>query len=123
MTAGLWYVVAFSLVVGAAMPVFWVTAIAAGKVPEIEEGSREIWFHIAAETATGLTLIGGAIATLVAPSAKGSAVATLLGMGLLGYSLTVSPGYYADRREWPMVAMFGCIWAAAIPAVVLRIVA
>ena len=123
MTAGLWYVVTFSLVVGVAMPAFWVAAVAAGKVPEIEEGSREIWFHVVAEVATGLTLIGGAIATLAAPATRGPAVATLLGLGLLGYSITVSPGYYVDRRDWPMVVMFGCVWAAAIPAAVLRIAA
>ncbi|MCB2223281.1 MAG: hypothetical protein KQH83_03810 [Actinobacteria bacterium] len=121
MTAGLWYAVGFSIAVGVAMPAFWVVAIATGGVPEIAEGRRDIWFHVAAEILTAAALLSGAAATLASPDGRWSLAASCLGLGLLLSSITQSPGYYVERREWPMVALFGAIWLGAVPAIVLRV--
>ncbi|HSL81709.1 MAG TPA: hypothetical protein VLF66_02980 [Thermoanaerobaculia bacterium] len=120
MTAGLWYVVIVSMVIGAGMLGFWSITLAAGRVPEISGGSREIWFHVAAEVGTAGMLLSGAVATLADPEAAAGAAVSCLGLGMLLYSITVSPGYYVDRREWPMVAMLAGVWVLAAPAVVLR---
>ena len=37
------------------------------------------------------------------------------------YTLVVSPGDYAERREWPLVWMLAVIWALTIPLVIFRL--
>ncbi len=106
MPAGLWYVVGYSVAVGVSLLAYWPLMIAAKQVPEIREGKREIWFHVAAEVATGLTLIGGAVATLVNHGASRSRVLSALGLGMVVYTLIQSPGYYVVRGNRAMVAMF-----------------
>jgi hypothetical protein len=123
MTAALWYVVTVSALIGVSMLGFWSISLATGGVPEVAEGSREIWFHVAAEVVTAGLLIAGAVATVLEPSGAASTVMSWLGLGMLLYSITVSPGYYFDRRQWPMVGMFAGIWALALPAVVMRAMA
>jgi hypothetical protein len=34
---------------------------------------------------------------------------SLLSLGMLLYTVTASPGFYAARREWAMVVMFGLL--------------
>lgn len=123
MTAGLWYVVVFSLVIGVTMPAFWVTAVLSGGVPELAEGSREIWFHIAAEVLTGVVLIAGGVATWVSGGSAETAAVSCLGLGMLAYTAIVSPGYYADRKNLPMVGMFAAVWLGAVGAIVVRLAA
>lgn len=119
-TAGLWYVVVVSVGVGIAMPAWWVVALTRGLVPEVAEGRRDIWFHIGAEMLTGVMLIAGGIATAVSPEAGWSGMLSTFGWGLLVYTLIQSPGYYVDRGERQMVAMFGMIWLFVVPAIVVR---
>lgn len=123
MTAGLWYVVVFSLVIGLAIPAFWFTAVLGGGVPELAEGKREIWFHIAAEVLTGATLIAGGVATWASDGSSWTALVSCLGLGMLAYTVIVSPGYYADRKNWPMVGMFAAVWVGAVAAIVVRLTA
>lgn len=101
---------------------FWAAAIVTHRVPEIESGGIEIRFHIVAETVTGLVLIAGGVAALIDPSAGWVIALSAVGLGMLMYTLIVSPGYYAERREWPLVWGFVVVWALTIPAVVLRLV-
>lgn len=49
----------FQLGVGAAIVLLWPVLIAAGEVPEVAAGQRDIWFHIVAEAIAGLLLISG----------------------------------------------------------------
>jgi len=49
-------------------------------------------------------------------------VPTLIGMGMLGYTLIVSSGYYVERRDVPLVQMFARFWVLTIPADVFRFV-
>lgn len=123
MTAGLWYLVVFSLVIGAVIPAFWILAVGRGEVPEIAEGKKEIWFHIAAEVTTGLVLIVGGVATWATNGSPWTEPVCYLGLGLLTYTAMVSPGYYVDRKEWPMVAMFGVVWFGTLAAVAVRLAA
>lgn len=120
MTGGLWFAAVASIVVGSGMLGFWSAALLSRSVPEVEAGSREIWFHVVAEALTGALLVAAGIATIAAPEARWSAVTAATAFGALGYTLIQSPGYYVERRNPAMVAMFAGFWAVTIPAVVLR---
>ena len=40
---------------------------------------------------------------------------------MLTYTLIVSPGYYVERRDVPLVWMFVVVWLPAIPAIAFRL--
>lgn len=44
--------------------------------------------------------------------------AFLLGAGTLLYTATVSPGYFAQRGQWPFVVMFGVTLTLTVVAVI-----
>jgi hypothetical protein len=117
---GDWYLAIIPILVGAGILGFWTSAIVTGRVPEIESGGIEIRFHIAAEVATGLVLIAGGLAVLVDGDAPSTVVLSSLGLGMLSYTLIVSPGYYVERHNKPLLRMFAAIWILTIPVIVLR---
>lgn len=121
-SAGEWYVVVVPIVMGLGMLGFWSTAILGRDVPEITSGGTEIWFHIAAEVLTAVLLIAGGIGVLVDAEATWSITLSAFGLGMLAYTLIVSPGYYVERRNTAAVVLFGGLWLLALPAMVLRFV-
>jgi hypothetical protein len=122
MEFGDWYLVIVPILVGVGMLGFWAVAIGTRRVPEIDSGGIEIWFHIAAEAVTGVVLIFGGIAVLIDGESPLTVVLSSLGLGMLVYTLVVSPGYYVERRDAPLVWMFAGFWILTIPAVVVRFV-
>ena len=99
------YVIGVSLGVGTAIAGLWAMLIGRHQVPELEAGTPSIRFHIAAELRTATLLIVAGIGLWM-----DAGWATTLAAGAIGaalYSCVASPGYYADRGEWPLVAMFG----------------
>ncbi|MEA2024652.1 MAG: hypothetical protein U9N79_10260 [Actinomycetota bacterium] len=119
MTAGEWYIAVVSIAIGIGMLGFWISAIQGRNVPEITSGGTEIWFHVAAEVLTGVLLIVGGVGVLVDDSASWAIMLSTFGLGMLAYTLIVSPGYYVERRNTPAVVMFGVLWLLAVPAIVL----
>ena len=116
------YLAIVPILIGLSMLGFWAVAVATRRVPEIDSGGIEIWFHIAAEAVTGVVLIFGGIAVLVDGESPLTVVLSSLGLGMLVYTLIVSPGYYVERRDAPLVWMFAGFWILTIPAVVFRFV-
>jgi hypothetical protein len=110
------------VITGVGMAAFWAMLLLTRSVPEVEMGDKEIWFHIAAEYLTAAALAAAGVATIVAPEARWSAVVSAAAFGALVYTLIQSPGYYVERRNPPMVAMFAGFWAITLPAIVLRFV-
>jgi peptidoglycan/LPS O-acetylase OafA/YrhL len=105
----------FQIIVGMAVAALWVVLLATGQVPEVTAGRVDIWFHIAAESAMALLLLTAGVAAL-----RRVAVARLLSslaLGLLLYSAVSSPGYYAERGDWLVVAAFAVVVAAAAACV------
>jgi len=97
-------VIGLSLGAGVAVLGLWIVLVVRRQVPELQAGVPSIRFHIAAEVGMALLLLAGGIA-LIADVAWGvPLVAAALGAAL--YSTVNSPGYYADQRLWPPVAMF-----------------
>ena len=106
----------FQIIVGASIAALWVVLLAAGQVPELDAGMRGIWFHLVAELALAGLLLGAGL-SLLRRRSRGR-VLTSLALGALGYSAINSPGWYADRGEWGVVAMFAVIVAATVVAVI-----
>jgi hypothetical protein len=119
MDAGLWYVAVFSLATGVMIPAFWAMLLLTGRIGELREGRRDIWLHIAAEIATGALLVAGAAALIADGQSRVSFALSGAGLGALVYTLIQSPGYYVDRRDWPMVGLFAVTWIACLPAIAL----
>ena len=120
MTAGEWYVAIVSITVGVAILGFWTVAVLGRSVPEITSGGTEIRFHIVAEVAAGLILVAGGFGIFVDVTATWSVVLSALGLGMLTYTLIVSPGYYVERRNIPAVVILGGLWLLVLPAIALR---
>lgn len=107
--------IATSAVLGIAVLGLWGGLIARHAVPELAEGRPSIRFHIGAEVITAVALLVGALLLAVAdgPFARMVDAAAL---GAILYSTINSPGYYADKDDQPMVAIFGILTLAALGA-------
>ena len=102
----------YGIVVGFGMIVQWILSIVAGQVPEFQTEPWRIALHLAAEFATALILIVSGIATL--KTISWGRTILLLGLGMVIYSEIVSPGYFAQLGQWPMVCMFAVILTGAM---------
>ena len=106
----------FEIVAGAGILAFWVIALSARAVPEVEAGDRAIWFHVAAECLLGLALIAGGLAVLGGEDAWRRALAAAAAGGLV-YSTINSPGHYARSGSWGVVAAFGVLTLVGLGAI------
>jgi hypothetical protein len=101
-----------AIFIGISMIGFWLVAILFVGIPEMKTDSVEIRLHIIAELVTGILLLIGAWGLL---RNKGWARdAHLFTLGMLTYTLIVSPGYYFDKGIYPMAVMFGVLLITAI---------
>lgn len=108
-----------SLVVGVLMLAQWTFFIAAGEVPELRTEPVRIGFHLAAEAATALALIAAGIRLF-----RRRRYALPLGLvanGMLVYTVIVSPGYFAQNGQWPLVGMFAALLVLALASIVALI--
>jgi hypothetical protein len=105
----------YGIVVGFGMIAQWTLSILSGGVPEFQTEPWRIAFHLAAEFSTALVLIVSGLATL--RSAAWGKPALLVGLGMVIYSEIVSPGYFAQLGQWPMVGMFAVILVGAVTGV------
>jgi hypothetical protein len=95
----------------------WLLSILSGGVPEFQTEPWRIGFHLAAEISTAVMLIIGGVAML--RSAAWGRTVLLIGLGMVIYSEIVSPGYFAQLDQWPMVGMFIVLLGGAIWSMVL----
>ena len=94
----------FQIILGAGIIGIWVMLFLSGRIPEIQTEPLRIAMHIAAEFTTGCLLLISGIYSLIKSAQH--RVLFNLSFGALIYTLIVSPGYYADRGEWPVFAVF-----------------
>ena len=105
---------AFSLVVGVFMFAFWVMLVASNQILP-EQIPYAISFHLAGEFGTAAMLIISGVGLL---KGKGWAkILSPLALGMLLYTVVVSPGYYAQLGETPMVVMFLVLIALTLAAI------
>lgn len=105
----------YAILVGLLMIAQWIFSILSGGVPEFNTAPWEIAFHLAAELSTALALIIGGIAAL--KSVPRASQVLLVALGMVIYSEIVSPGYFAQLGQWPLVAMFALLLLGAAIAV------
>lgn len=107
----------YGVVVGVLVPAQWAVFLATGNVPQLEEAPWEIWFHMVAEFLLAVVILVGGIGML---AGRGWArTVYLVGLGMVVYSVVNSPGYFAQRGEWPLVAMFMVLLVLSVVAAVL----
>jgi len=109
----------FALVVGAGMIGQWLFFLVTGQVPELKTEPLRIRFHLVAEFATAIALLVGGIALLT--NQTWGRWFYLLAMGMLLYTVIVSPGYFAEKGQWAFVGMFAAILLLALVSIVLVI--
>ena len=107
----------YSLVVGILMIGQWLFFITAGSVSEFHSEPVRIGFHLAAEGATACVLIAAGV--FLVGRRPGASRIGLFAHGMLLYTLIVSPGYFAQRNQWPFVIMFGVLLALTAVSVAL----
>jgi len=118
----LWYPIVVSGLMGVALIGLWLMLLVRQAVPELTAGLPSIRFHIAAELLTAVALLAGGIWVAVAdgPTAR---VLDAASLGAIVYSTVNSPGYYADRGNRTVVAMFGVLAILAVTAILVLVVA
>jgi len=99
----------YSIAVGLLMIGQWGFFLAAGLVPELQTEPIRISFHLAAEFAAAACLLAGGIG-LLRDRTWGRPVA-LFAAGMLAYTALVSPGYFAQQGQIPLVGMFAVLLA------------
>jgi len=109
----------YSLVVGFGMLAQWGFFLATGQVPELQAEPFRIAFHLAGEAATAMALIVSGVALL--RRLKWGRDVSFVALGMLIYTVIVSPGYFAQQGQWPLAAMFAVLLILAL--VSLRLLA
>jgi peptidoglycan/LPS O-acetylase OafA/YrhL len=102
----------FAVFMGVAMFGMWSMFIVTDQIPEFEDEAVRISFHLAGEFLTAAALLVSGIAMI-----KGkdwAFTAFLVAMGMLTYTLVVSPGYYGQQGDYAFVAMFLAFLAATV---------
>ena len=109
----------FAIVVGAMMIGQWAFFIAAGEVTELETEPVRISFHLAAEFLTAAVLV---IAGLALIKQKDWAFPIfMLALGMLSYTIVVSPGYFAQDGDYVFVGMFVVLWVLTVAFILLGV--
>jgi len=98
----------YSIAVGIIMIAQWSFFIVMDQVPELQDEPLRISFHIAAEFLTAIALISGGFGLHL--DKKWGFSLFLVAIGMLSYTIVVSPGYYAEKGEIPFVLMFAVLW-------------
>lgn len=104
----------YAILVGVFMIGFWGTLVARGKA-ELKERPWDMRYHLTAEFATAALLILSGAGSLL--GLGDLALGAPLAFGMLLYTVINSPGFYAGRGNWPMVAMFTVLTALTLLAV------
>ena len=94
----------FYFIVGLAMILYWIAALAMQKVPEMQTDPVELYFHVFAELVTGFVLIIGSISSY-RKQTSGRFILSF-GFGLLSYTLIMSTGYFIRMHNWEVVFTF-----------------
>jgi CHASE2 domain-containing sensor protein len=106
----------YALIVGVLMIVQWAFFILTGQGPELQSEPLRIAFHLAAEGVTAALLIIAGAALL--RSRRWARSVGLVALGSLVYTSIVSPGYFAQLGQWPLVTMFAALLASAVACIV-----
>lgn len=102
----------YSIAVGALMIVMWSFFIVTGQVPEFQTNPYAISLHLFDEFTTAILLIVGGIGLI--KRSKWALHIHLISIGMLIYTVVVSPGYYLDQGQIYIPILFGILLVIAI---------
>jgi len=97
----------YAIVVGLLMFGQWAMFLITGNVPELETEPVRIAFHLAGEFTTAALLVAGGFGLLTLR--RWGFHAFLLSMGMLLYTIIVSPGYFGQLGQWVFVLLFAVL--------------
>jgi len=107
----------FSIILGVGMVGQWSLSYAAKQIPELTTEPIRIWFHIAGEMVTAISLILSGVGLLA--HTTWAPELFLVSTGMLIYTAIVSPGYFAQKEQWIWVLIFGLIIAISVFSIFL----
>ena len=102
----------YSIIIGVSMIGMWTVFYVTGGIPELYTEPAKITMHLIAEFVTAIALILGGFGLI--SNRKWAFQTYLLSMGMLMYTLIVSPGYYIQSGDFIFVAMFAVFIILAI---------
>ena len=102
----------FAILVGVLMIGQWAFFYFTNQIPELKSEPYRIAFHITGEWITAIGLLVSGIGLLLGGTWAERLI--LLAMGMLFYTIIVSPGYFAQRGQWPLVGMFALLLILAL---------
>lgn len=109
----------YAIIVGIGIIGLWTMLVLTKQVPELKTESIAIKFHITAEITMGILSLLSGIFLLIGIS--WSRYFFILAMGLVIYAVINSAGYYAQRKQYSFVIMFGIILITSVSLVILNI--
>jgi hypothetical protein len=110
----------YSIFIGLSMIGMWIMFYYTRGIPELNTKPAEIGLHIIGEMVTAVLLIIGGYA-LFTKKGWGSQIYSL-SMGMLLYTLIVSPGYYVQRGEVPFIIMFSVLFLLSVLFIILSLI-
>ena len=105
-------VVVYSITVGALMIAMWLFFIFTGNVPEFKTTPYSISLHLFDEFVTAILLIIGGAGLI--KKAKWALHIHLISIGMLFYTVIVSPGYYLDQGQVYIPILFAVLLIFAV---------
>ncbi|MHA2065595.1 MAG: hypothetical protein ACXABY_14565 [Candidatus Thorarchaeota archaeon] len=110
----------YSFIIGIAMIAMWTIFLLTGQVPELQTEPARIIMHLAAEFTTAFVLIIGGYGLLT--NRTWGVRFHQFSLGMLMYTLIVSPGYYLQLGDIAMVGMFGTMFLLTLIVLILTFV-
>ena len=95
----------------------WTMFVLTGQVPELQTEPARIIMHLAAEFTTAFSLIIGGFGLLT--EKNWSKQFHQFSLGMLMYTLIVSPGYYLQLGDVAMVGMFAAMFALTFVVLII----
>jgi hypothetical protein len=111
------FVAWFSILVGVFILAQWGFTLGTGQAPEVRNEPIRLAFHVAAEFATAAMLIVSGIGLL--RQAAWARFLSPTALGMLLYTVIVSPGYFAQQGQWALVMMFAILLSLTVFCLVL----
>ena len=113
-------VASYSLLIGTMMIAMWSVFALTDQIPEVDERPKEIAFHLAAEFLTAFALLAGG-SGLVTGRPWGFGV-NMAALGMLAYTVVVSPGYYAQTGDYAFVGMFAVLMVLTLAFMAISVI-
>ncbi len=112
--------IVYSIAVGALMIAMWLFFIFTGNVPEFKTTPYSISLHLFDEFSTAILLIIGGVGLI--KKTRWALHVHLISIGMLLYTIIVSPGYYLDQGQIYIPILFAVLFIFSVILTVLTFI-